>query len=270
MRPGAPQRPAARRDRVALATVLTATVLTATGCAGEPPAAPVPTAPAVPPPADARVELAARAAAAQDRAFTASYTLAQPGRAERTVAVTMAADRTWRIDIPAGALGGTADVAVAQMPAGIFQCSLPSAVDPRAAICVRVAKSGGRVPDRFDPQVQHPFTDWRDVMTDRQAALSVTPSRPLRRSRGDCYAVESTSASLTAPLDVGIYCFTPDGLLTAARVGFGTLTLAGEPAAAPPSIDLPGPVVAGEPLSMAAPPPPPPEPSGSASAGAAE
>jgi hypothetical protein len=56
---------------------------------------------------------------------------------------------------------------------------------------------------------------------------------------------------------VGIYCYADNGLLTAARVGFGTLTIAGAPAPAPASIDLPGPVTGGEPMGMQAPPPPP-------------
>jgi hypothetical protein len=254
-----PRRPAA--------LVLSAAVaVSAAGCAAGPPGPPAPSTAAAVRSIDARVELAARAAAAQDRAFTAMYHLAQPGRAERVIAVTMAADRTWRVDIPGGALGGTADVSVARLPTGIFQCALGSAVDSLASTCVRVATAPGRVPARVDPRVQHPFTDWRDVLTDRRAALSVTASRPLPRTRGDCYAVESTSASLTAPVDVGIYCYTEDGLLTAARLGLGSLTLAAEPGAAPPSIDLPGPVVAGEPLGMARPSPPA-APSGSAAAG---
>ena len=46
-------------------------------------------------------------------------------------------------------------------------------------------------------------------------------------ARGACYSVESNSAALAPPVDPGIYCYAADGTLTAARVGFGTLTLAG-------------------------------------------
>ena len=93
--------------------------------------------------------------------------------------------------------------------------------------------------------MQHVFTDWREVLTDRQASLAVSTSLPLPNSRGACFSVDSTAASLSAPLDVGIYCFDTDGTLTAARVAFGTLLLTGTPTAAPPTVTLPGPVVAG-------------------------
>ena len=69
--------------------------------------------------------------------------------------------------------------------------------------------------------------------------------------------MESNSASLAAPLDVGIYCYAADGTLTGARLGFGTLVLASAPTAAPPAVTLPGPMVDGEPLPMTSPPPPP-------------
>ena len=68
-------------------------------------------------------------------------------------------------------------------------------------------------------------------------------------------AIDTISASLSAPVDVGIYCYTEDGLLTAARVKFGTLTIAGAPGNAPATVDLPGPVTGGEPMGLQAPPP---------------
>lgn len=230
------------------------------GCGSDPPAAdPAPSDTAVPADvASARAQLAALAAAAEDRKLTASYTLSVNGRADRTVAVTTATDGSWRIDVPGGALGGGADVAVAQNRDGLFQCALPSAQRPIAVTCVRVAEPDGQLPAGIDPRVQHPFTDWPRVLTDHQAALSVSSSRQLPGVRGRCFSVETTSASLSAPLDVGIYCYEVDGTLTGARLAFGTLVLAGSPAAAPPAIALPGAVVAGEPLGMAAPPAPPP------------
>jgi hypothetical protein len=208
-------------------------------------------------PTQARAQLAARAAAAEDRRLLALYTLATPGRPDRTVAVVRADDGSWRVDIPGGALGGFADVSVAQNKDGLFQCELPSIERLAAASCVRVADPGGAIASAYDPRVQHPFTDWLEVLTDRQAALAVSSSAPLPGLSDGCFAVESTSASLAAPLDVGIYCYAPDGTLTGAKLRFGTLTLTGTPSAAPPSVALPGPVVDGEPLPMAAPPPSP-------------
>jgi hypothetical protein len=171
------------------------------------------------------------------------------------VLATVAVDGSWRVDIPAGALGGTADVSIAQTEAGVFQCAIPSATNPVPASCVRVAERGKRVPKAYDPKVERVFRQWLPVFTDRQAALSVTTAQPLRGSSGTCFSVDTISASLSAPVDVGIYCYADDGLLTAARVGFGTLTLASPPAAAPPTIDLPGPVTGGEPMGMTEPVP---------------
>ena len=210
-----------------------------------------------PPDQDARVALAARAALAEDHRFSAMYTLESRGFAPRSVLATVAIDGSWRVDIPSGALGGTADVSIAQTPAGLFQCAIPSPTTPVSPSCVRVAQPGKKVPGAYDPKVQRVFRQWLPVFTDRQAALSVTAARPLAGSSGSCFSVDTISASLSAPVDVGIYCYADDGLLTAARVKFGTLTIAGPPVPAPAKIDLPGPVTGGEPMDMNAPPPPP-------------
>lgn len=198
----------------------------------------------------ARAQLAALAAAAEDRRFAAFYTLSTAGAPDRTVAVTLAADGSWRVDVPDWALGGTVDVSVTQTSAGLFQCVLPSADRPYPAACVRVADPGGELPADADPRVQHVFTDWLRVLSDRQAPLAVSIGQLLPGATGTCFAVELTSVSLNPLLEVGIYCFDADGTLTAVRVASGTLVLAGSPAAAPPSVALPGPVVAGEPLGM--------------------
>ncbi|WP_246568682.1 hypothetical protein [Polymorphospora rubra] len=257
MRPGAAPRPAARSGLLGVLT--TATAVLVTGCGSDAPTAdPTPTPSATG--ADqtpARAQLAGLAAAAQDRHLSAFYTLSAADRADRTVAFTAAPDGSWRVDIPGGALGGTADVSVARTGDGLFQCALPSVTRQIPPTCVRVADPDGQLAAGDDPRVQHPLVSWSRVLTDRRAALSVTAVQPLPGSRGACFAVESTSASLRAPLDVGIYCYAQDGTLTGAKVAFGTLILAGEPVAAPPTVTLPGPVVAGEPLDMASPPPPP-------------
>lgn len=243
------------RRRLAGALVLAA-VFAPMGCAGSTPPVdtPVTTSP-VPTSADnARDQLAALAAAAQDRHFTAIYTLSVAGQTDRTVTVTRAPDRTWRVDVPAAALGGTTDISLARTANGIFQCGLPSAQRPEPASCVRVTEPNGTLPRRIDPRVQHPFTTWLNVFTDQKAPLAVSVSRPLAGARGTCFSVESTSASLSAPLDVGIYCFDTDGTPTAMRAAFGSLLLAGQPGPPPASVQLAGPVVTGEPLESAAPP----------------
>lgn len=256
MRPGVTFLSTVRR--VAFGALASAAAVLLAGCTSDPPPADPPApAPAVTDSATAaRDQLAALAAAAADRHLVAQYTLTGGDRANRTVTVTEATDGSWRVDIPNGALGGTADVAVAQTRDGVFQCALQSAQRPDPAACVRVAAPGEPVPSAIDPRVQHPFTDSRQVLTDRQAPLSISAARPLPGVHGSCFAVDSTSASIDAPLDVGIYCYDPDGTLTGARLGFGTLVLAGTPAPAPPTIALPGPVVAGGPLGMAPPPTP--------------
>jgi hypothetical protein len=251
-------RPAKRVLSALAAALLTAGV---SACGDSAPAEePQPTASASTPPPDqdARVALAARAALAEDHRFSALYTLTTRNAAPRSVLATVANDGSWRVDIPSGALGGTADVSVVQLPAGVFQCAVPSATNPVSPSCVRVAATGKKIPRAYDPRVQRVFRQWLPVFTDRQAALSVTAAQPLEGSTGSCFSIDSISASLSAPVDVGIYCYADDGLLTAARVGFGTLTIAGPPAPAPPTISLPGPVTGGEPMGRESPSPPPP------------
>jgi hypothetical protein len=281
-------------------------------CGSDSPAAPLEEVglPAVAAPA--RDQLAALAAAAQDRHVAAQYTLSTGEGPDRAVAVTRATDGTWRVDIPGGALGGTADVSIARTGDGLFQCALAlpppleptgqpkdptgqptdqagqptdqagqptdqagqptdptgQATDqagqpagappdlPSGPTCVRVAGPDGMLPGFVDPRVQHPFTDWLGVLTDRRAPLSVSTVEAPAGVGGACFAVESTSASLSAPLDVGVYCFDPAGTLTGARLGLGNLVLAGPPAPGPPTVTLAGPVVAGSPLGVAAPPTP--------------
>jgi hypothetical protein len=248
-------RPAAGR---ALSWGLLGALATLAGCGSDPaPAREAPTTTPAPAPADARALLAARAAAAKDRHLMALYTLTGPDRPERTVVVTRAVDGGWRVDIPQGALGGTADVSVVRTRTGLFQCALPSADNAVAAECVRVAGPRGRLPASVDPRVQHVFADWLEVLTDPRAAIAVSTARLLPGVRGKCFSVESNSASLAASLDVGIYCYATDGTLTGARLGFGTLVLSGTPAAGPPTVTLPGPTVNEEPLPMTSPPPPP-------------
>jgi hypothetical protein len=216
-------------------------------------------APSAPPDTSAaRAELAARAALAQDHRFSALYDYdAKDGQPARSVVATVATDGSWRVDVPGGVLGGTADVSIVQTAQGVFQCSLPSATNPVSTGCVRVAEPNKRIPKEYDPKVQRVFRQWLSVFTDRQAPLSVVPAQALPGSKGKCYSIDSISASLKAPVDVGIYCYTDEGLLSAVRVAFGTLTLVNV-VAPPPRLDLPGPVTGGEPLGLKSPPAPPP------------
>jgi hypothetical protein len=204
----------------------------------------------------ARSDLAARAALAVDRKFAALYSFDAPGEPSRAVVATVATDGSWRVDIAGGAQGGLADVSIVQNATGVFQCSLSSATNPINPTCVRVADTGKRVPTEYDPKVERVFRQWLRVFTDRKAALSVTTAQPLQDTPGSaCFSIDSISASMSAPVDVGIYCYATDGLLTAAKVDFGTLTIASQPAAAPAAVNLPGPIVAGAPLGLDSPPP---------------
>jgi hypothetical protein len=124
-----------------------------------------------------------------------------------------------------------------------------------APVCVKVAAAGKAVPKRYDPVFEHIFTDWLAVMLDRTAPISVFPASPLAHSTGSCYSVESSSASLAPVINSGIFCFTADGTLTAAKIGAGTLTISGSTVAAPPTTTLPAPVTAGPAAPAKAPTP---------------
>jgi hypothetical protein len=246
-------------------------VLALGGCGGAAPAAtggdaPAPTVTAPTEPAQARAQLAARAAAAQDRHMVATYRLSRRGEPDRTVRVTLATDRTWRVDVEGGALGGTADVSVTRTGDGLYQCGLGDRTG-----CVRVGDRDARLDPAHDPRVEHVFADWLSALTDQRAALAVSPARPAKGVRGSCYAVESSSASLAAPLDLGVYCFDETGTLTGATLGLGTLALDGQPGPAPATVSLPGPVVGGDPLPTATPSPSvPPSPSDAGSPSAVD
>jgi hypothetical protein len=218
---------------------------------------------------DIRDQLAGHAAAAKDRRYVANYSLTAKGAPDRTVTVAVASDGTWVVAVPAGLLGGLVNAAIFRSGDGLFQCSLgpagttPDWVDPGlvAPGCVKVK----RLRAGTDPDVQHIFTDWIDPMIDRASAISVASARVLPGASGTCYSIEANSAALASPVDPGIYCYDGAGTLTAARSAFGTLTLIGAPAAAPPTVAMPAPVVDRDPLGLAAPePPPPPTPTASA------
>jgi hypothetical protein len=242
--------------------VLTTALLTLGGlaaCTGDHPD-PAPTSPAVaPPPAggdDARAALVARAALAQDKSYAALYSLDDGNSTPRDVVATIGADGTWRVDVGKGMEGGTADVSIVSTAAGIYQCTVATAANPITPTCVKVANAGKLVPKRYDPRVERLFRPALGVFTDRQAAISVTEVEPLKGAKGDCFSVDGISASLAAPVDIGIYCYDADGVLTAARVGFGVLKLVSQ-VPGPTTVALPGAEVQAQPMGTASPPPPP-------------
>ncbi|MFF5295388.1 hypothetical protein [Paractinoplanes globisporus] len=226
------------------------TLAVASGCDGSAPATD-PTSTASLPPAggddgnDARDDLVARATLAQDKAYAALYTLTEDGNGrQHNVVASIAADGSWRVDVSDAMLGDTTDVSIVSTAAGVFQCTVSSPTNPITPSCVRVADPGKKVPKDNSPQVERLFRQWLPVFTDRQSALSVTEVEPLQGAQGTCFSIDSISASLKAPVDVGIYCYAQDGVLTAARVDFGLLKLVSQ-VAGPATVALPGTVVPG-------------------------
>ena len=107
----------------ALAVIL-ATTLAATGCDDNATPVVAPTGqlsgqPSVQP--AARDQLAGLAAAAKDKRYVATYTLSTAKRADRTVTVAVATDGSWVVAVPAGALGGLADIAIFHAGDGTFR-----------------------------------------------------------------------------------------------------------------------------------------------------
>lgn len=258
-----------------MVTLLTVVFSVAACGTGHPPAIGDPEPTAVPTqPTDAAGQLAGLVAAAQDRHYVAAYTLTSHDHPNRTVLASVATDGSWRVDIPAGALSGAADVAIVGNATGTYQCLLsgsgttaattpdtpppassspgtpsapPSApaTDYVAPACVKVANAGEVVPHRYDPVFEHLFTDWLDVLADQNAPIDVFTASALPHSTGTCFSVEPSSASLVPPVDAGIFCFAPDGTMTAASIADGALTLDPPAGPAPPTNGLPAPITVG-------------------------
>jgi hypothetical protein len=257
------------RPFIALATALL--ILGGVAACGDDAPGPAPTTPASAPPAtggtgDGRAALLGRAALAQDKAYAALYSLDDGDGAPRDVIATIGADGTWRVDIGRAMLGGTTDVSIVSTKAGVYQCTVATAANPITPTCVKVAAAGKRVPKKYDPKVERLFRPALAVFTDREAAIAATEVEPLSGAKGACYSVDSISASLAAPVDVGIYCYADDGVLTAARIGFGVLKLVNQ-VAGPPTVPLPGAEVAASPMGTASPPAPSPPPATEPSVG---
>ena len=243
-----------RARLVPITATLVAIAAVGGGCTSKPPGDPQPsTVPVGGAGAEPREALAVRAAAAKDLRYVAAYTWSGGG-AVRTVTVSVAQDGTWRVDVPGGALGGQANIAIVALGDGRYQCTLP----PHLSGCVKVAGPGAALPASVDPRVQNPFHDWLDVLTDRNAALSVLITPNLPNVGGTCFSVEPATVSVRRPIEGMTICYADDGVLTAVKAKFGTLVLTGQPGPAPANTVLPGPLAGGSPLSTTAPPPPPP------------
>jgi hypothetical protein len=161
---------------------------------------------------------------------------------------------------PSVSAGAQASAGASAKPSTSTSASAAASATPvryPAPVCVKVAAAGKPVPKRYDPVFEHIFTDWLAVMLDRTAPISVFPASPLAHSTGSCYSVESSSASLAPVIDSGIFCFTADGTLAAAKIGAGTLTISGSTVAAPPTTTLPAPITAGPAAPTKAPSPTP-------------
>jgi hypothetical protein len=255
-------RGAASRREGRILVVAAGMVLVLAACGSTPPT-PTPT-PTLSTQQSDRDRLAGLAAAAKDRRYVATYTYSAANRTDRTVTVAVANDGTWVVGIPGGALSGYADIAMFGGPSGVFQCALSrspgaDAARPDLAVtpgCVAVAT----LAPATDPGLQHLFTDWIDPLVDRATALSVATTALLPGAAGACFSVESNSAALDPPVDPGVYCYTPDGMLTGARVTAGTVVLTGPVSPGPRAVDMPGRVVTQALLPLTAPPPPPPPP----------
>jgi hypothetical protein len=238
------------RPHLPTLSALLALAVTA-GCSGAPDPQPTPTPSAggddTP---DSRADLIARATLAQDKAYAALYTLTEDDNGtQHNVVATIGADGTWRVDESHAMLGGTADVSIVSTAAGVFQCTVSSPSNPTTPSCVRVANPGKKVAKDYSPQVERLFRQWLPVFTDRQSALAVTEVDPLDGAQGTCFSIDSIAASIKAPVDIGIYCYAPDGVLTAARVDFGRLKLVSQ-VAGPATVPLPGPVGPGPAMTV--------------------
>ena len=97
------------------------------------------------------------------------------------------------------------------------------------------------IPAAYDPVVEHPFTDWLTVLSNRNAPISVFAATKLPARPARCFSVEPSAASLAPVVDPGIFCFHTGRHPDRGPLGVGTLTLIGTPAAGPPDEHAPGP-----------------------------
>jgi hypothetical protein len=214
-----------------LVLVLVAASAALAGCGGTPPAAA--TAPTVPPddmPPAAR--LAASAALAQDLTYSATYRFAAADGGTQTLAVTRIRD-----GFSLALTAGERTTATVTSGGTTYRCRITPAVSGCAP--------GARAADpESDPvsRLAPVFTDRLEVLSDRSAALSITDAATPQGARGTCFSVQGIAAAMASPADPGLYCFDGRGLITAAQLPVGTLTVEAS-GPAPGSVVLPAPEV---------------------------
>jgi hypothetical protein len=183
----------------------------------------------------AQATLIGRVSKALDATFTAEYEWSEGG----TVTVWAAADGTWRVDVPSWALDGTVDVTVAWTTGGFFQCA--------AGRCVKLAGITGEIPKGYDPKVQLPFVEWLPQLLDRHLPFAIS-------QEGDCFTLTPSTVVVDPPIPAGEWCLDEEGQILSVESGdFGTLKLAGTPAEAVATVELPGELSDAEPLGRKAP-----------------
>lgn len=275
---------------VATSAAAAAVTLTITGCGGKPPVDPdasptKSTSDSLPP----RQLLAARAAQATDRYFTASYTLtggaapaapttpttppaqtapptAQPAAdtpttapaATPTAAVGGGGNRT--IMVYRIATGHRLDVAdggqitsIVHNGQGDFRCTLTGA----APSCVKKSATDAADAEQTLLKV---FTSWPTELSNPASAITVTTPTDPPATTG-CFQVDGVAASLDPPVDPGVYCYDKSGTLTGLKVAGTTLKLIGS-GPPPPSLDLPAPLTAPPPTAVPTPTTPTPSATG--------
>ena len=185
--------------------------------------------------------------------------------------VSIANDDSWRVDVPGGALSGGANVSIVSNQTGVYQCLLggpatnvappptpaaspgasPSPSRPRrlpfyaSPACVKAAAAGKSLPKRADPVLEHIFTDWLDVMIDRNSPILVFQAAPVAQLDGRLLFDRAELGIPCAADERRDLLLRPDGTLTAAAIAHNRLTIVGTPGAAPPTNPLPGGLITG-------------------------
>ena len=214
-------------------SVLAAVLLAgaAAACGGAAPAAtprPRPSRRAPDPDDHARTQLAARAALAQDQRSPRSTTSTRRPAAERNVVATVATDGSWRVDIGRRrARRHDRRLDRLAMPTASTSARCPRWPTPISAELRRASPDPGkRCPRPVDPRVQRLVPRVAGpCFTDRQVAAVGDAARRSRCAGTTGQLLLGRLASRrrwTRRSTSGIYCYADDGLLTAAKVEFGS------------------------------------------------
>ena len=165
--------------------------------------------PADRPPSPTRAgQLAARVAVAQGPAVRRRVhaDAARATAATGPVLVTVATDGTWRVDIPGGALGGTADVAIAYRPDGLLPVRARPPAEP-ACVARSPAPATEAAGRRSTRGCSTSSRTGSTCSLDRQRAARRGRREPLAGATGTCFSVEPTHRGSRPPVDPGIFCY---------------------------------------------------------------